>query len=169
MPRSYRINPYSVSSAFPEHAINTLQMQRTLASADVVEVSVALAEALVLEREGAALKWRGASGERPSTETLVVELEPDTPGADAEPAEAAAETLVTMWDDEKAASNKRHIKFLSESLDASEVHDLQVLCSSLERQAADKGRLGKAEDTAVPVEEVGCSAGEKEKEVSTVG
>lgn len=38
------------------------------------------------------------------------------------------------WDDEKDAENKRRIALLSESLNATDVHDLQVLRGSLERQ-----------------------------------
>lgn len=78
----------------------------------MVEVSVALAEALVLEREGAALKRRGAAGASLANEA--------------------------QWDDKTEGANQRRIQLLSESLFASEVHDLQVLRNSLERQAADE-------------------------------
>lgn len=43
------------------------------------------------------------------------------------------------WDDDKSAENKRRIALLSESLQASEIHDLQVLRRSLERQLNDAG------------------------------
>lgn len=41
------------------------------------------------------------------------------------------------WDDDRAAVNRRRLQFLSDSLLESNVHDLQALRSSLERQAAD--------------------------------
>lgn len=125
-----------------------------------MEVSVALAEGLVLEREGAALKWKRDREEVSSTEGLMAELEPTTQAADAEPVVVAA-AFEALWNTEKAESNRRHIELLSEGLEASEIHDLQVLLSSLERQASDKSRLIRTKDADFFVDEVGCSAEEK--------
>lgn len=41
------------------------------------------------------------------------------------------------WGDESSAENKRRICFLSESLETSDIHDLQMLRRSLERQITD--------------------------------
>lgn len=131
--------------------------QRYIATADIVEVSVALAEALVLEREGAELeKSRGSrGGENSGSNAPLSSTSPatttslPTPGAapagaagvaaasdkkETIPAPALAEVQGPRWTDEIAAENRRRVALLSESLDASDVHDLQVLRRSLERQ-----------------------------------
>lgn len=102
----------------------------------MVEVSVVLAEALVLEREGAALRRRGGSGAIISTASTLAKIESDATGTEKESTSA---NVSALWDDEKAAANKRRVDALFQSLNASGVHDLQVLRSSLERQAAGKG------------------------------
>lgn len=120
----------------------------------MVEVSVALAEALLLEKEGAALRKRyqqqqrragvgrqgrhGASGDPLSSGGI---------GAQAAPAGAAGPdaemVLRRCWSDEKAAENQRRVDTLSKSLEASDIHDLQVLRRSLQRQADGAARGGR--------------------------
>lgn len=96
-----------------------LHVQQNLRSADMVEVSVALAEALILDREGSALQRRARSSSC------------TTPP----PSRALDEAA---WDEARAAANRRRVDVLSESLLANEIYDLQVLRNSLVRQAVDE-------------------------------
>lgn len=106
-------------------------MQHRLNSVDVVEVSVALGGALLLEREGI------APGSRP---TLFVKVPPLGRGA----VESHGEGKTT-WDEGIAQQeNQRRIAALSESLEASDVRHLQVLRRSLETQIHEATR---AEET----------------------
>lgn len=124
----------------------------------MVEVSVVLAEALLLQKEGTALRDRcrrqqlrrevggGGGGRRgkdsnnsddhfssiPRTATP-----PATAGAAEGEADADADMVDRCWNDEKAAENQRRVDVLSESLEASDIHDLQVLRRSLQHQVDD--------------------------------
>lgn len=102
--------------------------QRNLTSADIVEVSVALAEAMVLDREGVALQVRREGVDTGSSSRSIVDLH---------------------WNDEKAAANQRRMDILSESLLANEIHDLQVLRSSLVRQTVEEGKRPKRKSPGV--------------------
>lgn len=118
-------------------------VQRNLATADIVEINVALAEALVLEREGAALTSKRAGFGRSGTSTS---LKVTSSSPSHEEKEGGTETDVEhIWDAEKAAVNQRRIALLSHCLEASSVHDLQMLRQTLERQVDDVTRTqGKA-------------------------
>lgn len=127
----------------------------------MVEISVALAEALLLEKEGTALRKRhqqqqrraaGRQGQdKAASGSPVSSMPPGTtaatavaPAASAAEAGAAgsadAEMVHQCWNDEKAAENKRRVDILSKSLEASDIHDLQVLRRSLQRQVDDAAR-----------------------------
>lgn len=133
--------------------------QCNITSADIVEVSVALAEARILEREGTALLSRQRQSKRGADHKLkknragdpssppttppssVTEGGKRTATTAAHPAAATAseeggtDAIDCTWTTEKAAENKRRLALLSESLEASDVQDLQILRRSLERQA----------------------------------
>lgn len=120
---------------------------------------MALAEALLLEREGAALKDRGGvstSGiaERVSDLTSSIPATTSLPPVAAAAGKAKAEATAPspedpvaeaahssyIWNDEKAALNHRRVALLSKSLESNEVHNLQVLRRSLELQVKEQIR-----------------------------
>lgn len=123
----------------------------------MVEVSVALAEALLLEVEGAALlkqhqKRRRAAASTAQTPPLTT-AKTSTPGeqgggdqdnahatttAAAEAAEA--EMVNRCWNDQRAAENQSRVALLSKSLESSDIHDLQILRRSLQRQVDEAAR-----------------------------
>lgn len=125
---------------------------------------MALAEALLLDREGAALKDReggsvGSSAESAADSTPPIPANTSLPpvaaaGAEEEEAEAAAAAgpscseapaaaaalNSSLWNDEKAAVNHRRLALLSKSLESNDVHNLQVLRRSLELQVKEEVR-----------------------------
>lgn len=110
---------------------SVITIQHRLNSADVVEVSVALGGALLLEREGI------APGSRPTTSVTV-------PPQDA--AEAHAEGKTTRFEGKAEQENQRRIAALSESLEASDVRHLQVLRRSLETQIHEATRAEETDE-----------------------
>lgn len=113
----------------------------------MVEVSVALAEAALHKREGAALlkhhqrrkRQRGDHRRLRSEKTLGNTSSP--PGNTAATADTTDEEMVDRcWNDEKAAETERRLAILSKSLEASDIHDLQVLRKSLQREVDDARR-----------------------------
>ena len=117
---------------------------------------MALAEATLLEREGAALKDRGGGGNAESAVDLTPAIPANTslppvaaaagqekaaataPSAEGPAAEAAH--ISHTWNDEKAALNHRRLALLSKSLESNDVHNLQVLRRSLELQVREQVR-----------------------------
>lgn len=140
--------------------------QRNIASHDMVEVSVVLAEALLLEKEGTTLlkrhqqllQHRAAGSSRQggdnanassgdpissalSTATRTT-LDAVAGGTAESTAASDAEMVRRCWNDEKAAENQRRVDILSRSLEASDIHDLQILRRFLQRQVDDAARAG---------------------------
>ena len=104
----------------------------------MVEVSVVLAEALLLEREGTALRKRQRQQQLRAGGAGATEAALDSEGAD---------VASRCWDDEREAENRRRVDVLSRSLEASDVQDLQVLRRSLQRQLEHAARGGGAKVT----------------------
>ncbi|CAM9223599.1 unnamed protein product, partial [Ectocarpus sp. 4 AP-2014] len=121
-------------------------LERNLASADMVEVSVALAEAALHKREGAALLKHHQRRKRQQGDSRRLRSEKNLGNASSAPgntpatANTADEEIVDRcWNDEKAAETERRLAILSKSLEASDIHDLQVLRKSLQRELDDAG------------------------------
>lgn len=128
--------------------------QRNIASADMVEVSVVLAEAFLLEREGTALRKRQQQqqhraggrpqGGRDDSASGTAAGAGAVAGAGAAEAAVNSEEMARQcWDDEREAENRRRMDILSRSLEASDIQDLQVLRRSLQRQVERAARTGQ--------------------------
>ncbi|CAM9476964.1 unnamed protein product, partial [Ectocarpus sp. 12 AP-2014] len=125
-------------------------LERNLASADMVEVSVALAEASLHKREGAALLQHHRRRKRQQGDRRRLRSEKNLGNASSPPgntpatADTADEEMVNRcWNDEKAAETERRLAILSKSLEASDIHDLQVLRKSLQRELDDAGSAAR--------------------------
>ncbi|CAM9942225.1 unnamed protein product, partial [Ectocarpus sp. 13 AM-2016] len=121
-----------------------MALERNLASADMVEVSVALAEASLYKREGAALLKQHQRRKRQQGDHRRLRSEKDLGNASSPPGNTPAtedtadeEMVDRCWNDEKAAETERRLAILSKSLEASDIHDLQVLRKSLQGEMDD--------------------------------
>lgn len=136
----------------------------------MVEVSVALAEALLLEAEGASLLKQHQKRRRAAAtaaQTPLVTASTISPGEEGEGAKdkanatiaaasapaSAAETEAEMvnrcWNDEKAAENQYRVTLLSKSLEASDIHDLQILRRSLQHKVDEAVRALQSSSCSV--------------------
>lgn len=131
---------------------------------------MSLAEALLLEREGAALTEREGGGRvggytgnslalapalsasaslspaaaatAPAGEegAAAGATETEADAPGSEKQAAAAAALSSLWNDDKAAQNQRRLALLAKSLESNDVHNLQVLRRSLELQVKEEVR-----------------------------
>ncbi|CAM9851016.1 unnamed protein product [Scytosiphon promiscuus] len=126
------------------------QLRSNIASADIVEVSVALAEALILEREGSALLSRQPRARLDADQSLEKNRRGDPsmlPNASPASATRSTEGIDGIWSTQKAAENERRLALLSESLETSDIHDLQILRRSLQRQADDSAPRPRSQES----------------------